>query len=114
MRSLTWLLVYACIVTPVYATTLIGNNPDVNGGGLATTPPGVSWTKVGVGDSAVLEDDRGGPDGGDWLVGGYSPYDECSPVYENYYAQGFAPPSGPGFYDVELSGWLNAFASWHD
>jgi hypothetical protein len=90
---------------------LIDNNPNVSDGGLNMAPPG-AWAKVGGGPNARLENDRaGGTDGGDWAVGG-SDGSGSSPGYDNYYFQSFAPPYGPGVYDIEVSGWSKAWAGW--
>lgn len=91
----------------VDAATLIGNNPDVSQGGLIALPS--AWVYSGTGSIARLQNDRNGPDGGDWAVGG-SDGSGSSANQDNAYSQVFA--LAPGIYDVDLSGWSKAWAAW--
>lgn len=113
MRIIIGMLAMALLVVPASGAVLIGNNPNVSDGGLNMAPPGV-WTKVGGGPNARLDNDHNGivpDDNGDWAVGG-SDGSGSSPPYDNYYFQIFAPPDGPGTYDVSVSGWSKAWAAW--
>lgn len=73
-----------------------------------TTAPG-AWIKVGNTPNAALENDRNGPDGKDWNVGG-SDGSGSSPPWDGYYYQSFA--LAPGTYDITASGWCKAWAGW--
>lgn len=91
------------------AVTLIGNNPDVNNGGL-TTAPG-AWIKIGDGPDATVTDDHGisPDDGGDWNIGGMDGSGSSAP-YDVSYSQTFNLE--PGDYVINLSGWAKAYAAW--
>lgn len=101
MRMLIGLAVLAMIAAPAAADVLIDDS-------LSGSPPG-DWIKVGGGPDARAETDHGGD--GDWAVGGSDGSGNSAP-YDNYYYQSFAPPNGPGVYDVDLSGWSKAWAGW--
>ena len=119
MRMKRWfvgMLVLCVTAAPLYASLLIGNNPNVSDGGLNMAPPG-AWAKVGGAPDARLENDHATApdDGGDWAVGGSDGTGSSAP-YDNYYFQNFTlaqlDPAPGNLYDVDVSGWSKAWASW--
>lgn len=86
--------------------TLIGSSPDISSGSM-TVAPG-NWVKTGGGPNVTINNDRNGPDGGDFMVGG-ADGSGSSPSWENYYSQSFALT---GVWEVSLSGYSKAWAGW--
>lgn len=115
---LKWQRNYGYVAPVPSEALLIGSG--VNNGGLSLrnganaviTP----WTLHRVSGTPptsglVVENDRRGTDGGDWLVH-TSDGSGASPAHNLYYSQSFAPPRGPGRYEVDLSGYTKASAGW--
>lgn len=115
MRIFTILAVLAVAASPAFAGVLIGNNPNVSDGGLNMTPPG-AWQQMIItgSNSTSKENDRHGPDGGDWSVNG-SDGGGHSPAWDAYWYQRFTVASGAiqaGATSISLSGWSKAYAQW--
>lgn len=111
LRTCRWIVwaVAGWVASQAGAETLIGNNPDVNNGGL-TQAPGV-WVKSGTGpDAADADDHRTNPDDGhDWNIAGSDGSGSSAP-FDVTYAQTFTV--APGVYIIHLSGWAKAWAGW--
>jgi hypothetical protein len=100
------------------AAELVG--AGVNNGGLSlgggSSPVVSPWTS-GIASGTMptpglmLENNRQGSDGGDWLLH-TSDGSGASPAHNIYYYQSFAPPGGSGLYDIDVSGFTKASASW--
>ncbi len=110
-RAVVAITAVLMLAAAAQAVDLISHNPSVNNGGLNAT--GV-WIKTGSGPDAAVNNDRNGPDGGDWNIGG-SDGSGASPSYDVTYSQTFTLAGlgwGPGVYDIEMSGWCKAWAGW--
>lgn len=102
---------------PTPSGLLLGDG--VNNGGLiakGSNPAVNPWVRTIVSGAMPspglkVENNRGGDDGGDWLLH-TSDGSGASPAHNIYYSQSFAPPEGPGRYEIDLSGFTKASASW--
>jgi hypothetical protein len=113
MRVFVGLILVGAFALPALAAPpgiLVGNNPDVNNGGLISFSGGqpATWVMTGSGVPGEQANDRGGPDGSDLLVGG-----TWNTNYEQWYTQEFAIDAGT--YDIHVEGWTKAWSgSWGD
>ncbi|MDZ4821775.1 MAG: PEP-CTERM sorting domain-containing protein [Planctomycetota bacterium] len=119
MRTLCLLpaVMLAMLLLPsaAQATMLIGNNPNFNNGGLNTAVPDADWTPASALPAPSgfgVNNDRGGPDGGNINVSGSEGSGSSAPYTHYLVSEEFAPPSGPGLYDVDVSGWTKSWAAW--
>lgn len=108
------LVAVALVSTANAAGRHIDYDPPLRNGGLTDTNINQvdNWSKGGDGPNPRLDNDRGGPDGSDWAIGG-SEGSGASAPHDVYYWQKFDPIGGVGTTQyVELSGWTKAWAGW--
>lgn len=106
MRASMMLAVVGLLVGPAFGSTiLVGNNPDVNNGGLVSYSSGqpANWVMAGSGVSGDSSNDRTGTDGADLQVGGV-----WNQNYSQTYTQEFAVAAGT--YDIHVEGWTKVWS----
>jgi hypothetical protein len=108
MRVFVRLMLVGALALPALAAPpgiLVGNNPDVNNGGLisfAANQP-TMWVLTGSSQQGIQNNDRLGPDASDMRVGNDWPGE-----YEQWYTQQFAVD--PGTYDIHVEGWTKVWS----